>query len=330
MSGTDPGAIVSSEVLEAHIARLRAEVADPRVGINGPGSMSWHIFREWGVFLGGGRAILLQLAHPFVAQAIEHHSRTRSDPLGRFQRTFDRIFAMSFGDLDRAIAAARRVHRVHRHVTGQLDHDIGGFSRGTPYAANTPEALLWVHATLLDTAVQAFELCLGPLSEADKDAYYQEQKRFAYLFGIADEIMPRDWPAFCQYMDRMLASDVIAVSPHARDMARFLFSSTRRFHRPLMEWVRVLSTGMLPARLRDEFELPYGPREERTYRASFRVIGTVYPRLPGRLRYSPAYVRIRRRLAGHPGPDRISDALEWLWNRIVDTRPGGVYSTRGS
>src|SRR5690349_4989279 len=112
--------VVGRAELEASLARLRAEVADPRAGIHGPGSTAWRLERDALIFLGGGRAVLLQLAHPFVAQAIRDHSRTRDDVVGRFQRTFRAVFAMSFGDLEHACRAARAVHGGHARVTGVL------------------------------------------------------------------------------------------------------------------------------------------------------------------------------------------------------------------
>ena len=71
------------------------------------------------MFLGAGRALLLQLAHPWVAAAIAEHSRTFDDPIGRFHRTFGVVFSMVFGSLDQAIAAARRLHRRHAAIRAQ-------------------------------------------------------------------------------------------------------------------------------------------------------------------------------------------------------------------
>ena len=53
------------------------------------------------------RALLLQLAHPWVAAAIIDHSRTLGDPIGRFHRTFAVVFTMVFGTVDQALSAAR-------------------------------------------------------------------------------------------------------------------------------------------------------------------------------------------------------------------------------
>ena len=63
-------------------------------------SLTWRIDREALTFLVAGRALLLQLAHPWVAAAIAEHSKTIDDPIGRFHRTFAVVFTMVFGTLD--------------------------------------------------------------------------------------------------------------------------------------------------------------------------------------------------------------------------------------
>src|SRR5690606_37999480 len=142
---------VTRDDLERALGRLRAQVDDPRAGLYGPRSVSWLVNRETVVFLAGGRAALLQLAHPFVAAAIDQHSRTRNDPLGRFQRTFSNVYAMVFGDLDRACASARRVHAIHRRIRGPIGAAVGSYRADSRYEANDEAALFWVQATLVDS-----------------------------------------------------------------------------------------------------------------------------------------------------------------------------------
>src|SRR5262245_24603717 len=91
---------VTRGALEERLASVRAAVADPVAGLFGPGSTTWEVSREASCFLGAGRAALLQLAHPHVSWAIQHHSKTRNDPAGRFRRTFFHVFRMVFGDLE--------------------------------------------------------------------------------------------------------------------------------------------------------------------------------------------------------------------------------------
>lgn len=306
---------VSRADLERHIARVREEIRDPAAGIYGPDSVSWRVDKEAALFLGGGKAALLQLAHPFVAHAVDQHSATRSDPLGRFQRTFDNVFAMVFGDWDTAVKCSRRVHAIHARIRGAITEDVGAFHAGTPYDANDEEALLWVHATLIDAALEAYELVVGPLPARDKQRYYEESKRFARLFGIPDRVLPESHARFEQYFRDMLASEVIRVGAPAREMAGFLFKSPSPAFRPLFAWLRVVTAGLLPPRLRNELGFSWTLGERAAFRASLATLRRTYPRLPRRLRYVPAYVRAQRRLRGIEGPDRVGDFLERLATR---------------
>jgi len=292
------------------IGALRSEVPDPRAGMYGPGSVSWRVNREAVILLGGGRAALLQLAHPFVAHAIGQHSATQSDPIGRFRRTFQNVFAMVFGDLDHAIDSARRVHTVHQKIRGAIDQHVGPFARGDRYQANDEDALFWVHATLVDTALQVFELVLGPLGVGEKERYYQESRRFARLFGIPSRVMPDDHRGFTRYMERMLSSGTIAVSQPALAMRHFLFQPPRRLHTPLAAWYRTFTAGLMPPSLRAPFELPFGPLERAVFAASIPSVRLAHRALPRRLRYFPDYVEAQRRVRGQEPHDRIGRALE--------------------
>ena len=285
-------------------------VREPQAGLFGPGSMVWHVNREAVVFLGGGRAALLQLAHPFVAAAIAEHSTTKTDALGRFIRTFENVFAMTFGDFEAALVAARRVHTVHTRITGVLREAVGPYAAGTRYAANTPEALLWVHATLVDTSVQVYELMLRPLTDDEKAGYYAETKRSACLFGIPDDLLPPDWPAFRTYCDRMFASPEITVSPEAADIAGFVLRPPGAPLGPLWDWYRDVTAELLPPRLRAEFGLEPSPGRRRIVTGSLRAMRAGWWLLPRRLRDLPAYVEAQRRLAGRPGPDPVARVLD--------------------
>jgi uncharacterized protein (DUF2236 family) len=103
---TDPKAleIITAEGLERELNLVRASAIDSRSGIFGPQSAIWRIDREAAIFLGAGRALLLQLAHPWVATSIEQYSHTIADPIGRFHRTFGIVFNMVFGSLEDSLA----------------------------------------------------------------------------------------------------------------------------------------------------------------------------------------------------------------------------------
>lgn len=313
--------VVDREAFEASVAEVVAQVRDPKVGLHGPGTISWRISREPAVFLGGGAAALLQLAHPFVGYAVAEHSKTQSDPVGRFQRTFEYVYAIVFGDLERALQASRRVRVVHEHIHGVLGEDVGRYRAGEPYAANDEDALRWVHATLIHTAVRVYERTVAPLEPRDKDRYWQESKRFAGLFGLASDRLPRCWDDFEAYFRETVASDAIAVAPPAAELARFLFRPKHAGAVPFTRWYRATTAMLLPRKLRDQYALPFGPAERALVGASLRVARAGIPLLPRRAREVPAYVEARHRLAGAPRPDRVGRALEDVVLRAIRPAP---------
>jgi uncharacterized protein (DUF2236 family) len=289
--------------------------------------MAWRVNREAAVFLGGGRAALMQLAHPFVAHAVEQHSATRADPQGRFVRTFLHVNAMVFGPFDAAVRAARGVHKIHERITGVIAEDGGRYRVGDPYAANDADALMWVHATLLDTAVQVYELVVGPLTDRDKERYYEESRSFAYLFGIPDAVQPRGWRGFRSYWDDMVRSDTLAAGRVARDIGRFLFLPPSRSVAPVADWYKIVTAGLLPPRFRDELGLRYDGAERALFAASVAAAKAAVRVAPRGVRYVPAYVDARRRLAGK-GPYRLGRWAEKLVLRA--TRRPAVRTARSA
>jgi len=280
--------IVERADLEASLARLRAEVEDPRAGIHGPGSAAWHLQRDAAIFFGGGRAALLQLAHPFVAYAIAQHSRTRDDVVGRFRRTFDNVFAMSFGDLDHAFTAARRVHNIHVRISGTIDEDAGAFPAGTRYQANHVESLLWVHATLIDTVVLVHEALRGQLPATLKEAYYRDSWAFARLFGIPDHALPPTWGAFRAYVDRMVTSSTLTVTRPAREMAGFLFGGA------VGGVAERVTAGLLPPAIRQQFGFGWTTSDRLAFRAALAAARGAVALTPAGARDLPAYRDARK------------------------------------
>ena len=307
--------VLQSE-LERQLAAIRASVAEPVAGIFGPDSLMWHVNREAAIFLGAGRALLLQLAHPWIATAIFEHSRTLSDPIGRFHRTFNVVFTMVFGSLDQALAAARLLHCRHTAVRGVVPEALGRFRAGSAYCANEISALRWVFATLVDSALEAHDLVLPPATHQDRERYYAESRAFAALFGISDTCLPSDWQAFRHYANSMLESDTLAVGPAARHIAGALFDGIR-LPPSLFAWYRAITAGMLPANLREEFGFAYAEAERRRARRALAWLRRIYPALPGALRYVGPYHEARARLAGRARPGPLVRLLNRIWTGQV-------------
>lgn len=283
----------------------------PGDGVLGPDSAMWRVHREAALFLGAGRALLLQLAHPWVAAGIADQSKVFADPLGRFHRTFGIVYTMVFGTRAQAVAVARQLYRRHAAVDGMMAETVGPFAAGTRYLANEVEALRWVHATLVETAMMSYDLLCPPLSAAEREQYWREAMRFAGLFGIAQNVMPPDWASFKAYTSQMMDSETLTVSPAARDIAHRIFAGEATWIGP-PNWFSALTAEMLPERLRLAFQLPYGERERRSARRARIWLPRAYALLPQRLRTVGPYQEAMARIAGKACPP-FTQLLNRAW-----------------
>lgn len=298
--------------IESLLEETRQRTADPRAGIFGPQSVTWRINREAAVFLGAGRAALLQLAHPWVAAALEQHSTTMANPIGRFHGTFRVIYTMIFGTLQQAVAASRHMYTLHTRIQGELSQPVAGYGAGTHYEANERNALRWVYATLVESAVLAHDFVLPPLNSAERERYYAESKWMAALFGLAPAGLPADWSAFAFYNQQMWDSDALGVSAMSRSMAHRLLRGSGSWVRP-PEWYRALTAAWMPERLRQEFLLNFGQEEQRSLDRARRWLPSFYRTLPPFIRQVGAYHEALARLQGRPHPGLVTRASNRFW-----------------
>lgn len=305
--------MVSTEQFEQALRQAQASALQQhgsgKVGLFGPESMFWQVNREAVLLLGGGAAALLQLAHPFVAQAVRDHSRVQHDVAGRFRRTFVRVLTMAFGDLDSALQAARRVRAIHDRTSGRLDESLGRFAQGSEYAASSEEALLWVLATLIHTGQRVFGQLVRPLSRAEQEQLFSSGRPQALLFGLLPSQLPADWAAFERYYAGMLDSDALVVGAAGRELAEHILTPPNRAMRPFYRFMRAYTASLLPDRLRQAFGLRLGAAERALLAATLPAIRLSLRALPPSARYFPAYLDAQRRLRGVRGEARLSHTL---------------------
>ena len=237
--------------------------------------MARRVHREGVLLLGGGRALLMQIAHPSVAKGVAEHSRFRADRIDRLLRTLRPTLAIVFGTRQQALEAAAGINRIHERVTGAT------------YAATDPDLLLWVLATLIDTSVFMHERFVRPLDPAERDAYYADMCHVGSLLGIPEDVMPADLDALEAYVDRMCRT--LVVSDEAREITEALFASNVLTW-PVMDSVRVLTAGLLPEPLRSQFGLAWGPNHQRALEATCRASRLILPHVPSRLRAPPWFL----------------------------------------
>ena len=239
--------------------RTHAERFMARNGYFGPES----IVRRLGnspvtPFLGGGAAVLLQVAHPLVAAGVVEHSGYDRDLWRRLVRTLRALYLITFGDTHEAEQAGAAVQAVHAHVHGTTTQPLGRFPVGTIYSASDPELMLWVHATLVHGSLAAYERFVSPLSRHERDRYVNEMNLVARLFGTPAELLPVDYARFRKYFDAQLAGETITVTEPARLVAAVIMAApVPGPMRLLVPAHRLATARLLPSRLRREYGLSW-------------------------------------------------------------------------
>lgn len=235
---------------------------------------------------GGGRAILLQLANPAIGHAIARHSSFANGPIDRLRHTLGYVYAVVYGTPAQVAAVRERVNRRHARVTSEP-------GAAPPYDATDAALQLWVAATLYDTAVLVHERLIGPLSEADLDRVYADYASIGTALQLPPELWPADRAAFAAYWRSQLPG--LRVDATTLGVAEsLLYPRTGPLWLRLgMPLARLVTAGLLPARIRNQFRLSWGPRRERRFDLAIAVLRTVNRMLPRRLRQWPKNALLR-------------------------------------
>jgi uncharacterized protein (DUF2236 family) len=207
-------------------------------------------------FLGGGAAVLLQVAHPLVAAGVAEHSDYRRDLWSRLMRTLRALYLITYGSKAEADAIGAAVRGAHARVQGRTTTALGPFAAGTPYSAADPELMLWVHATLVDLSLSSYQRFEHQLTPAEQEAYYREMAVVAQIFGTPASVIPPTLREFREYFEAQIASPVITVTPPAREIAEVILDAPLPALMRFITPAHRISTGRhLPPRLRDEYGL---------------------------------------------------------------------------
>jgi uncharacterized protein (DUF2236 family) len=282
----------------------------PEAGLFGPGSVTWRVIREPILVVGGARALLLQTAHPLVAEGAIDHSTYRSDPYGRLLRTLEWVAICSFGTTAEARAACRQVNRRHARVKGWLarGHATAEHHPGREYTARNPELLRWVHACFVDTILVAHDALVGGLDEEERDRLVREWNGVAALMGVPAPDRFHSRAELAEYVAAEIASGRVTPGAGSREVATTVLAPPLPglVALPATRLFSLLTIGLLPAETRSAYGFGWSPRRDAAHRGLCAVLRTVHPGLPRELRISPAHDWAVRRLRATLSPRRTA------------------------
>lgn len=240
------------------------------------------VHRERVLALSGGRSLLMMAAHPVAWQGFFRSTASLHEPYERLQRAAVVLQTITWGERARADRMCAHVRAAHRGARGTLPD-------GTPYRADDPELLLWILASIVDSALLVFERWVRPLDDAERERYWQDWRLVGKLFAIPYGRSPRTYDDFRAYVQHMVDHELDVV-PEARALSRkiVLEPPVPWPYRPLIEVANVVTAGTLPPRVRRMYGLSWDPLREAGLRGgaewSRRVL---LPLLPGALRLTP-------------------------------------------
>jgi uncharacterized protein (DUF2236 family) len=234
---------------------------------------SWlrRVHRERALALAGQRTLLMQAALPAAFDSFFASTAALEDPYQRLARTARVMDTIAFGSRRRADRMTARVRSLHRR-----------------YGVDRPDWLLWVLATLADSAMVVYDHFVAPMSREDRDAYWRDQRVVGRLFGLGEQDMPADIEAFDAYMAGMLASDELGLTDEARELALRIVMRppVPRAARPVLEVANLHTVALLPGRIRRLYGFSWDPARRLAAAGGRQTARRVIPFLPPALRYA--------------------------------------------
>ncbi len=249
------------------------------------------------VLAGWSRAILLQLAHPLVAAGVAEHSSFRAGLFQAAVRLHHTVAAMrrlTFGAPDEARATLDGIKAIHARVNGTLAAAVGPFPAGTPYSAEDPALVLWVHVTLLESLPLVYDTVVAPLTTSERDAWCRESAPLAHALGAGDDV-PETWAGLQSCIGHFHDSGRIIVGDTARALARdVLAPRLSALVAPARAMNRTVTVGLLPAHIRAQYGFAWHGDDDRRLSRALRVLRLVRRAMPQAIAHWPDARAARR------------------------------------
>jgi uncharacterized protein (DUF2236 family) len=196
------------------------------------------------------------------------------------------MWSIVFDERTEARAALARVENRHKKVQGIVSPSEPLHAK-THYDAFDQELLLWVHATLIDSAMIAYDHFVRSLQPVEKIGYYDDSKRLACLFGIEEKFIPPSLTEFDQYMERLLTKGVLIVGPTAKNLSHDILYARPWIFKPAGPLFRFVTAGLLPEKLREGYELKWNEHKGRIFSLLAKAIRVSLPLVPTPIRVVP-------------------------------------------
>lgn len=251
-----------------------------------PDGQLWRVNKERLATFGGGRALLMQLAHPMVAQAISDAKFLENKPQERLLNTLGSGLSLIFSTPEEAQQISQRINKTHSYIKGVLQEDAGLHSKGDPYSAQDKEALTWVASTIMDSSIMGYETLVGDLEKDEKDLYVNEAKELFAMLNVPESIFPRDYLDLKVYMQDMINVGEVKVTQNAKRLAPYAMLQHAEPTKTLGYPVFRFTIYLLPEEIRKQYGFKMSPLEKKIIEKTAAGIKKSVPYISPKIRYS--------------------------------------------
>ncbi len=286
--------------MTASVARIEhtSNELGPRQPIQ-PGTRMWDAVGLITFSLTAGSAFLLQTMEPTISAVVDEHSTFRTDPMGRAMRSLAAVMTWTYGG-DEAVAEAERLRHMHASLNTVDEH-------GKKHSALASGPWAWV----LHTGTFAFTegskyFSTSPLTEDEKNQYYQEVLQLQRMFSVAPKEMPATHADFEVFFADVVENHLVATDT-ARDYLKTIRNvrAPKSLPKPLIPVWNLLASplgrmqyfctvGTTPEPARRKLGLTWSAADERKLRILGWVLARLVPMLPERIRYFPIAYEARK------------------------------------
>ena len=236
--------------------------------------------------LAGPANVIMQLARPGVGYGVlesrVESGRVDRHPIKRARTTFTYLAVSTNGTDEQKAAFRRAVNGAHAQVFSTEESPVS-------YHAFDKNLQLWVGACLYKGVVDVHRLFVGEMDEQTADRLYLQGRDLATMLQVPTSMWPADREAFDRYWENSLAE--VHIDDTVRDYLYPIAASRLRgmtlpapLQRRSEELALLITTGFLPARFREEMQLPWDADRQRRFDRLAAVLRTLN-------RISPRFVR---------------------------------------
>ena len=219
--------------------------------------------------LAGPANVIMQLGHPAVGYGVME-SRVESGridrhPIKRARTTFTYLAVATRGNPEQQKAYRQAVTAAHTQVRSTGDSPV-------KYNALDPDLQLWVAACLYKGGVDVRRIFIGEMDDETADQHYRDSMALGTMLQMRPEMWPADRAAFDKYWDEQLEKihidDRIRAFLYPIAVARMKGLTLPFPFQNINEGLaKLITTGFLPQRFRDEMKLDWNSSKQREFDA---------------------------------------------------------------